>query len=70
MEQGLDKNSIARQVGMAPFIASKYMAQGKHFTSAQLNTALVDCVDTEEAVKTGTMNDRMSIELLIVKHSK
>ena len=36
----------------------------------QLREALEDCVQTEEDVKTGNLNDRMAVELLIVKYSR
>ena len=34
-----------------------------------LKKAVEDCVDTEEAVKTGRLTDVMSVELLIIKYS-
>ena len=46
------------------------MAQARSFTREQLEGAVQDCVDAEEAVKTGQMNDQMSVELLIMKYSK
>ena len=45
------------------------MAQAAKFKEADLRRALADCVEAEQAVKTGRMNDIMSVELLIVKYS-
>ena len=45
------------------------MRQAGAFTKEKLKEAVEDCVDSEEAVKTGQINDRMSVELLIVKYS-
>lgn len=67
--KGYDANTIGTKVGLAGFIARKYVAQAAKFGEADLKKALIDCVETEEAVKTGRMNDVMSVELLIVKYS-
>lgn len=67
--KGCDTNIIGEKVGLAGFIAKKYVAQAAKFKETDLHTALKDCVEAEEAVKTGRMNDVMSVELLIVKYS-
>lgn len=67
--KGHDANTIGEKVGLAGFIARKYVTQAAKFKEADLRRALSDCVETEEAVKTGRMNDVMSVELLIVKYS-
>ena len=67
--KGLDANSIGEKVGLAGFIARKYVTQASKFKEDDLRRALTDCVESEEAVKTGRMNDIMSVELLIVKYS-
>ncbi len=67
--KGYDANSIGEKVGLAGFIARKYVAQAAKFKEADLRQAVTDCVEAEEAVKTGKMNDVMSVELLIVKYS-
>lgn len=67
--KGYDANSIGEKVGLAGFIARKYVAQAAKFKETDLRQAVTDCVEAEEAVKTGKMNDVMSVELLIVKYS-
>ena len=67
--KGCDAKTIGTRVGLAGFVARKYVAQAAKFKEADLRKALADCVETEEAVKTGRMNDIMSVELLIVKYS-
>lgn len=67
--KGYDTNTIGTKTGLAGFIARKYVAQASKFRETELRGALSDCVETEEAVKTGRMNDIMSVELLIVKCS-
>ena len=67
--KGLDANTIGTKVGLAGFIARKYVAQASKFREDDLRRALADCVESEEAVKTGRMKDVLSVELLIVKYS-
>ena len=69
-KEGRGSSEIAKQAGIVPFAMKKYQAQAKSFTEKELRKAVEDCVDSEEAVKTGMMNDRMSVELLIMKYSK
>ncbi len=43
------------------------MIQAKTFTKEQILEYVTLCVDTEEAVKTGRLQDRLAVELLITK---
>lgn len=67
--QGFDQNSTAEKLKMQSFIVRNYLRQARSFTVEELKTAVKDCVSAEESVKTGRMNDVMSVELLIVKYS-
>lgn len=67
--KGNNKAGIAQKLKLQPFIADKYMQQSTHFKEEDLKTALVDCVEAEEAIKTGQMDDRLAIEIIIVKYS-
>lgn len=69
-KEGMSGSEIAKQAGIVPFAVKKYQAQAKNFSEVQLRTAVEECVAGEEAVKTGAMNDRLSVELLIMKYSK
>ena len=69
-KEGMHSSEIAKQAGIMPFAMKKYQAQVKNFTEEELRTAVEECVASEEAVKTGAMNDRLSVELLIMKYSK
>ena len=70
MSKGYDKNAIASRLSMSPFIAGKYIQQARRFTTEALAQAVEDCVRTEEAVKTGRMEDILSVELLIIRYSR
>ena len=64
---GHDRGSIASKIKVPPFVASKLIAQAKAFTGEQILSYVKQCVEYEEAVKTGKLTDRMAVELLIVQ---
>lgn len=64
--KGHDNRSIGAKIGVPPFIAQKYVNQAARFKASTLRSALQQCVEAEEAVKSGRMNDRMSVEILIL----
>lgn len=68
-EHGYDGRAIGEKMKLAGFIVRNYVRQAGYFSLARLKEALQDCVETEEAVKTGRLNDVMSVELLLVKYS-
>lgn len=64
--KGASNKEIASGLGVPPFAVGKYLSQASRFKSVVLRRALSRCVEAEEAVKTGRMNDVMSVEILIV----
>lgn len=70
MSRGVSGKDIAARIGVAPFVAGKYQAQAKYFEISTLLDALNECAKTEEAVKQGRLNDRLGVELIIIKYSK
>ncbi len=64
--KGFDNKSIGSKVGLAPFIVGKYLNQAANFKTSVLREAVKKCVEAEEAVKTGRMNDVMSVEMLML----
>ena len=67
--KGHDNKFIAAKAGVPEFAVRRNQGQARSFTREQLLQAVADCVETEEAVKTGNLNDRMGVELLIVRYS-
>lgn len=67
---GASKGLVASELSVAPFVADKYMSQCRSFTENTLKEILEEGASLEEMVKTGRLNDRMSVELFIVKYSK
>lgn len=64
--KGYDKRAIASAMGVAPFVAEKLLNQASKFKADALRKAVEKCVEAEEAVKTGRMNDVMSVEILLL----
>ncbi len=69
LAMGINSYDIAKSMGVAPFIAQKYSSQAKNFSIKQLQLALKDLADVEEAVKMGKLDAKMAVELMIIKYS-
>ena len=65
--KGTDRGTIASKLKIPPFVAGKVSTQAGAFTREQILSYVKGCVEAEEAVKTGKMNDRMAVELLITR---
>ncbi len=68
-KQGYAKKEIASKTGLLPFVVGKYQEQARVFSRKQLRMILEECVEIEESVKTGRLNDILGVELFIVKYS-
>ena len=62
---GSQKGEIASRLKVPPFVAGKLIAQAKPFTREQILSRVSQCVELEEAVKTGQLSDQLAVELLI-----
>lgn len=60
---------IASRLGVPSFVARNISACARSYSAAELQKAEEDFVEAEEAVKTGRLQDVLSVELLIVKYS-
>ncbi len=66
-QKGYPEADIAKQTGLnAYYLKKKYIPQAAQFQIPQLEAALRKCVEAEEDVKTGRMQDILSVELIIV----
>lgn len=66
-QKGYPEADIAKQTGLnAYYLKKKYIPQAAQFQISQLETALRKCMEAEEDVKTGRMQDILSVELIIV----
>ena len=69
-KKGYDNRVTAEKTGLHSFVVGKYAAQAAHFETEFLREAVRAGVEAEERVKTGKMNDVMSVELLIIEYSR
>lgn len=65
-QKGQDNRTIAGKIGVPPFAVTKLLNQASRFKTSTLRNAVAQCVEAEEAVKSGRMNDKMSVEILIL----
>lgn len=65
MGKGMEKGTIASRLKLQPFVVGKIMMQAKTFSKKQILSYVNLCVDAEEGVKTGKLQDRLAVELLI-----
>ena len=68
-KKGYPTGVMAQKTGLHGFIVGKYLKQSEKFKTAEIREALTACVLAEEEVKTGKINDRISVEMLICKYS-
>ncbi|MCR5128975.1 MAG: DNA polymerase III subunit delta [Lachnospiraceae bacterium] len=66
---GMDQKQIETKLKMKAFAVQENGRLASRFSMEELKEAIEDCVRAEEAIKTGRMSDRLSVETLIIKHS-
>ncbi len=69
-KRGFDNKAMAAKVGVPPFTVAKYVKQAGMYKTAQLKAGLEHCIKADEAIKTGALQDKMSVELLIFELTK
>lgn len=67
--RGFSPRDIGAKAGCPDWAVKKYQSQCRAFSMEKLTQAIRDGVFYEEAIKTGRMDDRMAVELFIIKYS-
>lgn len=67
---GMRMEDAAGKMGITTFAAGKIYRQSSGFTVETLKQAVQECLDFDLDIKTGRMNDRIAVELLITQYSK
>lgn len=60
---------IAKALQLREFIIKDALKQGRNFTIKILLEAINECLEIDNKIKTGILQDEMAIELLIIKYS-
>ena len=68
-EDGFDQKTIASRAALAPFAVRKILPLTRRYTRQELEEAVENFTRTETEVKTGKLNDALSVELMLVKYS-
>ena len=68
-QEGRGQGEIQKILGLPGFAVRQSSACARAYTHEKLQEALTDFTDFEEAVKTGNLSDRLSVEMLIMKYS-
>ena len=63
----LSNREIASKTALPPFVVSKYAGLCRQYTSGELRKIIEDLTAAEEAVKTGKLQDTLSVELAICR---
>ena len=66
---GLAQTEIGSKLGVPGFVVKNITTCARAYTISELEQAVKDFVDAEESVKTGRLEDKLSVELLIIKYS-
>lgn len=68
--EGISTNEAAGKIGVTPYGAGKLLKQSKGFSVEDLKKALESSLEMDIAVKTGKLDDRMAVDLLIMEFAK
>lgn len=68
--RGMGREQVASVMGVQAFIAGKSISQSRNFSIADLKKGLAESVETEEWIKSGKMEDKIGVEMLLVKYSE
>lgn len=66
MEGGYNNALIAKELKLPQFVANKNAALAAKFRRVTLQKALTECVQTEEDIKSGRLQEGIGVEMLIV----
>lgn len=67
--KGYTKGDIAQKMSMSPYVIGGAMRQCHNFSSAEIANALKRALKTEEAIKTGCMEEKTGVEMLLIQFS-
>lgn len=69
-DRGMDNSTMAQKAGVQPFIVGKILRQLKGgFNGKVLTEALTDCINIENDIKNGRMDEKAAVEIILIKYS-
>lgn len=67
--QGYTSKDIASKMGMSPYVIGGAMRQCGNFSNKMIRTAINDSLAVEEDIKSGRMEEKTGVEMLLIKFS-
>ncbi len=67
-EKGFYNADIAKKINQREFVISQCLSQAKNFKKKDLLKALDDCLKCDVNIKTGKIQDRLGVEMIIMKY--
>lgn len=69
-EKGYYNSDIAKKINQRDFVVSQCVFQAKNFKKKDLLNALKDCAECDVNIKSGKIQDRLGVEMIIMKYGK
>lgn len=66
---GMDGKAIASKLALAPFVVNKALHQAEKFKVRDIKNALRECLQIEEDVKNGKIEDKIGVEFILIKYA-
>jgi DNA polymerase-3 subunit delta len=66
LDEGKDKDGLSRELKLNPYICEKMIVQSRKFSMKGLKQAVDLCLDTEETLKSSSVEGKTELELLIL----
>lgn len=66
IDNGKSRSTLGTELKLPPFIVDKLVLQSKKFTAGQLKEAIKICLNSEQIIKSSTIDKRTELELLII----
>ena len=66
---GNNASTIAGKVGMPDFAVRRTMQLAGNFSDKEITNLLNDAADFEEKFKTGRLDEKLAVELIIMKYA-
>ena len=65
-EKGVSTEQIAEKLNIRSFIVRECIKQGRNFKTETLKNIFIKCLETDVKIKSGQMNDKLAVEMLIL----
>ena len=69
LDEGGNRNDIARQLRVPPFVADKLIVQARRFSIPVLESIYHRLLDIDEAIKTGKVPGELALDTLVAAHT-